>query len=68
MKYEEFERWEHFQAFMLAAARLRHAAGTKWGTRHYLDIAATRSSCASIPFGTAATSLTLLVGTAVTLR
>jgi putative transposase len=25
-------------ALMLAAARLRHVAGTKWGTRRYLDI------------------------------
>ena len=24
---------------MLVAARLRHIAGTKWGTRKYLDIA-----------------------------
>ena len=23
---------------MLAAARLRHVAGTKWGTRGYLDM------------------------------
>jgi hypothetical protein len=25
-------------ALMLVAARLRHIAGTKWGTRHYLDM------------------------------
>ena len=25
-------------ALMLAAARLRHVAGTKWGTRRYLDM------------------------------
>ena len=25
-------------AVMLCAARLRHIAGTKWGTRRYLDI------------------------------
>jgi transposase-like protein len=25
-------------ALMLVAARLRHVAGTKWGTRRYLDM------------------------------
>lgn len=25
-------------ALMLVAARLRHVAGTKWGTRKYLDM------------------------------
>lgn len=25
-------------ALMLVAARLRHIAGTKWGTRRYLDM------------------------------
>ena len=25
-------------ALMLAAARLRHVAGTKWGTKRYLDM------------------------------
>jgi transposase-like protein len=25
-------------AVMLCAARLRHIAGTKWGTRHYLNM------------------------------
>jgi hypothetical protein len=25
-------------ALMLAAARLRHVAGTKWGTRRYLNM------------------------------
>lgn len=25
-------------ALMLVAARLRHVAGTKWGTRKYLDV------------------------------
>ena len=25
-------------ALNLAAARLRHISGTKWGTRHYLDV------------------------------
>jgi len=25
-------------ALMLAAARLRHIAGTKWGTRRYMDV------------------------------
>jgi len=25
-------------ALMLAAARLRHVVGTKWGTRRYLDM------------------------------
>jgi hypothetical protein len=25
-------------ALMLAAVRLRHVAGTKWGTRRYLDM------------------------------
>jgi len=25
-------------ALMLAAARLRHIAGTKWGTRRYMDM------------------------------
>ncbi len=29
-------RWK--SALMLAAARLRHVAGTKWGTRRYLDM------------------------------
>ena len=27
-----------FAALMLVAARLRHVAGTKWGTRKYLDM------------------------------
>ncbi len=25
-------------ALMLVAARLRHIAGTRWGTKHYLDM------------------------------
>jgi transposase-like protein len=29
-------------ALMLVAARLRHIAGTKWGTRRYLDISRLR--------------------------
>ena len=29
-------------ALMLVAARLRHIAGTRWGTKRYLDIGYTR--------------------------
>ena len=29
-------------ALMLVAARLRHIAGTKWGTRRYLDMSRLR--------------------------
>ena len=31
-------------AVMLVAARLRHVAGTKWGTRRYLDMSRLRET------------------------
>ena len=31
-------------AVMLVAARLRHVAGTKWGTRRYLDMSRLREA------------------------
>jgi hypothetical protein len=31
-------RCVHFGWVMLAAARLRHVAGSKWGTRRYMDM------------------------------
>ena len=40
-------------ALMLAVARLRHVAGTKWGTRRYLDMnrMVTSARCDLIPLG-----------------
>jgi len=34
-------------ALMLAAARLRHVAGTKWGARRYLDMDRLKQSAAA---------------------
>ncbi len=33
-----FEAKTHLSALMLVAARLRHIAGTKWGSKRYLSM------------------------------